>query len=301
MEREFWLILMSALHELSRSRKDCSHHTHSTSLVVRIYLWAVLHDRPTSWACRKQARDQRTRPKTLPSQSTMSRRLRTPAFDECMNALTRRLRGRVDTSKIVVHRVEGKPLPIAKHSRDREAGTGYGAGKLQHGYKLHLVDAGNALPEAWIVTAMNLHESKVALQLIPQLDGTGYFLGDANYDDNRLYEARAEQGLRFVAPRRRPFTGLGKTPKPFHPDRLQAIGTLETARVAAGPGKDTFGHERLRQRRRIETTLGRWSSHALGFKGLPAWVRGLRRLSQWVHAKFLIIAAATTQKQQPDP
>ena len=300
MEHEAWSILMVALRDLGRSRQDSSHHTHSTILVVRVYLWAVLHDRPTSWACRREAWDERTRPKVLPSQSAMSRRLRTDAFAECLNALTRRLRGRCDASKLVVHRIDGKPLPVAKHTRDSQATTGYGAGQLQKGYKLHLADAGSALPEGWIVTPMHLHESKIALELIPDLRGAGYVVGDANYDDNRLYEACAERDLRFLAPRRRPFTGLGKKPKPFHADRLQAIGTFECARLAAGVGNDTFGHGLLRQRRRIETTLGRWTTHALGFKGLPAWVRGLRRVRQWVHAKFLIIAAVTKAKQPAD-
>ena len=300
MEREVWSVLSSALRDLGRSRRDSSHHTYPTVLVVRVYLWAVLHDRPTSWACNKRAWDDRTRPKVLPCQSTMSRRLRTTAFDACLDALTRRLRGRLDLSKIVVHRVDGKPLPVAKHTRDGQATSGYGAGKLQHGYKLHLADAGGALPQAWAVTPMHHPESKAALELIPQLHGTGYVVGDANYDDNRLYEACAQRGLRFVAPRRRPFTGLGKTRRPFHADRLRAIATLESARVAAGVRKDTFGHGLLRQRRRIETTLGRWTTHALGFKGLPAWVRGLRRVRQWVHAKFLIMAAVTAQQQRAD-
>lgn len=80
MEHEAWSILRVALRDASRSRSDSNHHTYCTALIVRVYLWAALHDRPVSWACRPSAWDDRTRPKALPNQSTMSRRLRTDAL-----------------------------------------------------------------------------------------------------------------------------------------------------------------------------------------------------------------------------
>lgn len=299
MEHEAWSILMAAIHDTQRHRRDSNHHTFSTALVVRVYLWAVLHDRPTSWACDRRVWTDRTRPACLPSQSTMSRRLRTPAVDAFLDALTKRLRGKLDLSRLVCHRIDGKPMAVARHTRDKQAKRGYGAGQFQWGYKLHLVDSGRAMPEAWAVTPMNTSESRVARQLVPELRGQGYVLADANYDDDRLYALCAGKGLRFLAPRRRPGTGLGHT-KRFHYDRLAAIGTLESARLAAGAGAMTFGRSMMRLRRKIETTLGRWTTHALGFKGLPAWVRGLHRVKQWVHAKLLINAAYQHALKQAD-
>ncbi|MEO0474746.1 MAG: transposase [Planctomycetota bacterium] len=295
MEREVWSILMTALRDASRARRDPNHHTHSTAMVVRVYLWAVLHDRPVSWACQRSAWDDRTRPDRLPSQPTMSRRLRTLAVASVLDALTRRLRGKLDLERLVVHRIDGKPMGVARHTRDPQAARGYGAGQFQWGYKLHLVDGGRAMPEAWAVTPMNASESRVARQLVPRLRGQGYVLGDANYDDQELYALCQGKGLRFLAPRRRPRTGLNKAGA-CHPERLRAIGTLESAGVGGG----SFGRTMMRIRRQIETTLGRWTTHALGFKGLPAWARGLRRVRQWVHAKLLINAAYQHATERAD-
>jgi len=44
--------------------------------VVLIYLWAVLHDRPTCWACNKNNWPIYYRKRLLPDPSTMCRRLR---------------------------------------------------------------------------------------------------------------------------------------------------------------------------------------------------------------------------------
>lgn len=299
MEREVWSILMVALRDASRARHDSNHHTHSTALVVRVYLWAALHDRPVSWACRCSAWGDRTRPDQLPSQPTMSRRLRTPAVASMLDALTKRLRGKLDLSRLVCHRIDGKPMGVARHTRDQQAARGYGAGQFQWGYKLHLVDGGRAMPEAWAVTPMNTSESRVARRLVPQLCGQGYVLGDANYDDQTLYALCQSKGLRFLAPRRRPMTGLNKA-KACHGERLRAIGTLESASLAAGIDGGSFGQTMMRVRRQVETTLGRWTTHALGFKGLPAWTRGLHRVRQWVHAKLLINAAYQHAMERKD-
>lgn len=289
MEHEAWSILMAAIQDTKRHRRDSNHHTFSTALIVRVYLWAVLHDRPTTWACQHAAWTDHIRPKRLPHQSTMSRRLRTDEVAAFIEALSKRLQGKLDLNRLVCHRIDGKPMAVARHTRDQQAARGYGAGQFQWGYKLHLIDGGRAMPEAWAVTPMNTSESKTARTLVPQLQGQGYLLGDANYDDDRLYALCADKGLRFIAPRRRPGTGLAKG-KTFHPDRLRAIGTLESSGLTAGR-RMTFGKTMMVIRRRVETTLGRWTSHALGFKGLPAWTRGLHRVKQWVHAKLLINAA----------
>ncbi|MEM6260815.1 MAG: hypothetical protein AAGC72_17550 [Planctomycetota bacterium] len=63
MEREQWAELMRALNDVARGRTDHAYHRHSSVLIVRVDLWALLHDRPVSWACRRSAWDDRTRPK----------------------------------------------------------------------------------------------------------------------------------------------------------------------------------------------------------------------------------------------
>ena len=144
MEHELWDRLMRAIQDVSRSRRDSAYHTHATALIVRTYLWAVLHHRPTSWACDRRHWDDRRRPATLPSQSTMSRRLRTDAVRSFMDAMGRRLRG--DRAWTLLKLIDGKPLTVAKHSADPDARWGWGAGTRARGYKLHAVWGLGVLP-----------------------------------------------------------------------------------------------------------------------------------------------------------
>ena len=76
MERELW----SVLYQLAKAWDRPSWWTaevYQDYEIVAVYCWAVLHERPTSWAC-----DPRNWPEglwpagRLPSQSTMSQRLR---------------------------------------------------------------------------------------------------------------------------------------------------------------------------------------------------------------------------------
>ena len=288
MERELWAWLMIAIQDVSRRRWDTAYHTHTTATIVRVYLWAVLHDRPTVWACDRRHWDAHCRPATLPSQSTMSRRLRQPEVQAFLDAVGRRLVGQLTPAFCLLKLIDGKPLPVAAHSKDRDATWGRGAGQNARGYKLHLICSGQPMPNLFEVTPLNVSEQSVARRMIPQLtsdeDG-GYLVGDAGYDDNALYELAARANHRFVAPRRRPGTGLGK--KAFHPDRLRAIETLEVAPLAGGG----FGAGLMRLRTQIERTLGHLAGFFAGLHHLPPWVRGLLRVRTYVHAKLLINAA----------
>src|SRR5689334_17575839 len=75
MERELWSELNAAVAEVDASWREPRRYVHPTAAVVRVHLWAALHDRPVSWAC--QAKHWLPlRPSALPDQSTMSRRTR---------------------------------------------------------------------------------------------------------------------------------------------------------------------------------------------------------------------------------
>lgn len=285
MERELWAWLMKALRDVGRSRRDTAYHTHATRLIVRTYLWATLHDRPVVWACDRRHWDRRTRPARLPSQSTMSRRLRTDAVREFLEALGRRLSGQLAPTLWLLKLIDGKPLTVPAHSKDRDATWGRGAGQKARGYKLHLIYSGKPMPERFAVHPLNVAESRVARQLIPDLTGTGYLVADAGYDDARLYELAAGCEHRFLAPRRKPNTGLAHKTHP--PDRLRAIDTLELApRVG-----HRFGEHLQKLRGRIETAFGNLAAFAAGLHHLPPWVRRLHRVRLYVHAKLLINAA----------
>lgn len=285
MEREQWAELMKALRDLARSFTDNAYHTHSTVLIVRVYLWAVLHDRPTSWACDPRNWDHATRPKTLPSQSTMSRRLRGQAVQDLLGRMGRRLNGRTRPDAASSSRIiDGKPLVIAPHSADPDARFGPAYGRTAKGYKLHAIWADAAMPECWDVRPMNHDEKTVAHQLIPGLTGRADLLGDTFYHANKLFKTADDHGQRLLAPRIYPGTAI-RQPRRFHPARLACVALLED------PGQRARARAVFVRRRTIETRFAHLTSFGGGLTGLPPWVRRLHRVRLYVHAKLLINAA----------
>jgi hypothetical protein len=71
MERELWRILYRVAQELDNPWGDWRY---CTADVLAVYFWAVVHDRPTSWAAEPAPWPDDLRPAVLPSQSTLSRR-----------------------------------------------------------------------------------------------------------------------------------------------------------------------------------------------------------------------------------
>ena len=278
MERELWKIISRQITAVDRHFTK-GQYTHSIGRVVRVYLWAVLHDRPVYWACRRENWPGVRPPNVLPDQSRMSRRLRQKDTHAFLDELTQRLFERPECD--LVKMLDGKPLTVARHSQDADATYGYGAGGMCRGYKLHAIYGKSSTPLAWKVHPINIAESMVARDLIKELTDEGYLLADKNYDRNPLYDLAHTHGHQFVAPRHKPKTGLGH--RHHSPQRVRAIALLE------GPG--TFGRKLFVKRRGIESRFGHLSSFGGGLTCLPAWVRSLPRVRLFVHAKLLIRAA----------
>lgn len=281
MERELWSWMTAAARDVDRSTHDTHYHTHSTALIVKVYLWAVLHDRPTAWATDPRAWDPRTRPKVLPSQSTMSRRLRSHAVTAFLERLCRRLAGGPRPGWDLLKIIDGKPLALPPQTTDRDAKPGYALGSPAKGYKIHLVYQGDAMPRRFEVTPLATEEKDVARRLIPTLPGEGYLLADTNYDANDLYDLAHRHSHRLLAPRQHPRTGLGH--RRHSPHRRACIATLE----AGG----RFGPDLMKLRNEIETAFGHLTSFYAGLTHLPPWVRRSHRVQRYVHAKLIVNAA----------
>ena len=280
MERELWKRIMNGIHSAARSRKAGARFTYDTAGIVRVYLWAVLHDRPVLWACQSPNWPRECRPTKLPSQSTMSRRLRTQSVKDFLNAVTEAVGG--PRRQGLLYLLDGKPLVVSRHSQDKDARFGRGAGGQDRGYKLHALWGKRAIPEAFSVTPLNVSEPLSATGLVARLENpAGYILADANYDSSDLHEAVARRGCQLLAPRRRPGTGRGHHFQSRY--RLRALDMLE------GPSR--FGRSLFRQRRGIESRFGWLTGFGGGLQGLPSWVRGLRRVTLYVHGKLIINAA----------
>src|SRR5262245_55277649 len=115
MEREHWKQLYALAERLGKTRQDRGRYT--TAFIVAVFLWAVVHDRPVSWACRGENWPEELRPRRLPSQSTMSRRLRCASATELLAAMEAAFQE--PSRENVVEIIDAKPLPEAVTARPR--------------------------------------------------------------------------------------------------------------------------------------------------------------------------------------
>jgi hypothetical protein len=73
MEGQVWRMVDSLLRG---AQPPSGRFRFSDAEILRVVLWAVLHDRPMVWACRREHWPGRWRPACLPHASTISRRWR---------------------------------------------------------------------------------------------------------------------------------------------------------------------------------------------------------------------------------
>lgn len=276
MERELWTVLAVLAERLDGSN---GRGLFRTSDIVAVYFWAVIHDRPIVWSIDPDNWPRILRPSWLPSQSTMSRRLRSAEVPQLMHAMEQQFLSLQVLACRWIQMIDGKPLPVGGNSKDGDARFGQGAGTMQRGYKLHAVWGSGPVPLAWGLAHMGASEKTMARQLIPTLPSGGYLLGDAEYDCTALYDLAGQAGYQLVAEKRwRGRTGLGHRRQ--SPYRLRSIELL----------KHPFGQTLYQTRKAIERCFGNCTSFAGGLSPLPAWVRRFPRVRNWVHAKLLVNA-----------
>jgi hypothetical protein len=282
MELEFWTELSAAISAVQGKIKRRRRDKHSTALIVRVHLWAALHDRPICWACDSRSWTPKTRPEDLPDQSTMSRRLRRNDFEPFLQAMYQRLNGAPRDRLVRI--IDGKPLELSNHSGDPDARWGRGVSRMSLGYKLHMIYSGNPLPDAFAITPLDVCEKQMAARMIKRVKGQGYLLGDSHYDANWLYDLCEQYGHLLIAERAKPGTGIGHRPQADQ--RLRAIELLEPPL-----GINAFGPTLYRQRTGIERGFSNLCCFGGGLAMLPFWVRRIWRVRAWVWAKLLINAA----------
>ena len=274
MERELW----EALCRLSGMFYNrFARATYTDQVIIGVYWWAVVHDRPVNWACQASHWPLELRQK-LPSQPTMSRRLRSGSIEQLLGEVEQTLVGMVVVVGVRVLAIDGKALPVGGPSKDADANWGRGAGGLAKGYKLHAIWGEGPLPIAWALAPLNVSERRMAAKLLEQLPGEGYLLGDKQYDVNYLYEAAHNAGYQLLAPQQRPGTALGH--RRHSPHRIRGLEMLRTS----------FGKALYRRRCRIEHCFAQLTSFTGGLGPLPFWVRRFNRVKLWLHCKLLINA-----------
>jgi len=280
MEGQLWKAILAVLARVDKRRKRTD-EDYSDEEIVKVFYWAVIHDRPISWACQRQNWPLHARRRSLPSDTTMSRRQRTASVIALLDAVEKSVTRPAGPGLFWM--IDGKPLVIGGCSKDRQAGYGKAAGAMAKGYKLHAIVGSDGSLSAWRVAPMNKDERVIGQRLLKTADIQGYVVGDANYDSNYLHEICDARGNRqMLTPRR-----YGPGHKVGH--RAQSEGRLRSIALLENP-QPWFGQQLMRDRAAIERSFSQMVSWGGGLTHLPPWVRTHRRVRRWVQAKLTLTA-----------
>jgi hypothetical protein len=282
MELELWSETSAVISAVAPNWPRHPRDQYSTAVIVRVYHWAALHDRPIRWACKPANWTPATRPPVLPDQSTMSRRTRRPDFERFLQRVGQRMNGRAKPSMVKV--VDGKALELPNHSTDRDATWSRGVSRTSVGYKIHAIVSGNPMPDAFAITTLNICEKQMAARMIKRVAGFGYLLADAHYDASWLFNYCHHHDHQLLCPRAKPGTGEGHHYVSEH--RRRSIAMLEVPLAV-----NRFGQDLYDQRTDIERGFSQMVCFGAGLGQLPTWVRRIWRVRHWTFNKLLINAA----------
>jgi hypothetical protein len=281
MEGELWKVVYRLVVSLGKRPAGCSY---SDTVVALVWLWAVLHDRPLSWALRPPNGPRQFEGLQLPSYKTVRVRLKSRSVLQLLVQVNQALVAASPSAWC--HWIDGRPLAVSWHSRDRDARVGRGAGGLAKGYKLHVICSQYRVIESWGLMPMNVSEVTMAKVMLRSCPGNGYLVGDRLFDSNRLHKRAAEAGYRLVTGKLRPGVGLGHCPH-----RRERIESLQLA-------DRPFGQGLLIWRGEVERLFGTMGNCGEGLGPLPNWVRRLSRVRRWVQGKIIFYHARILLKNK---
>ena len=166
--------------------------------------------------------------------------------------------------------LNGKPMPLNRHTRDKEARKGYGHPAFERGYKIHAwVPSDGAIP---CLAGRPLKEGgpKVARGLVHHVGERSLAAADANDDSAPLYEAVRQNGAQLLTP----LKGMSERPDPW---RRMSYGH----HVVIGWWRrmPPFCQSLLRVRIAVERAFSVLTCLGGGLTTLPPWVRTLHRVT----------------------
>jgi hypothetical protein len=273
--------LLSIAHTPRRKREQFS-----DAWIIMIYLWSVINDRCVSWACDEENWPTSLLDCPLPSDATMSRRLRSVGVLQLLERLLAKLTDALPTP--LVKTIDSKPMLVGAYSKDRDAKRGRLAERqFARGYRLHGLCHGRAV-RSWLIASLNENDSTVGPKLLDKLEGGGgYAVGDNAYDTNDCHGSASATGHQLVAPARRVNRHV-RDAKYNRPERLRALDLLASPMELACRQPNQFGIALYNAREPVESCFGELSMRGLNY--LPAWVRGPRRVALWTAAKLALHA-----------
>jgi len=249
---------------------------YSDVLIVAMYLWSVRHDRPQGWACQRENYNSLFRPRALPSQSRLSRRIRS---ERCQTLLQRVYDCLARTDQPTpTTRIDSRPLVVGACSKDRQARAGRIYGGFARGYRLHQIVAEDERTLCWTVAPMNEPDPPHALEMMQTTALGEIALADGIYDNSELYEAAQRRGSMLVAGIRQDRLKSNPRPTRNSPARIAAVREW----------KQGLAQYVYRDRKLVEVAFAHQSTYAGGLGPLPSWVRSLARVRRWVGAKLIL-------------
>jgi len=279
MERQLWNAIVQIVMEVDKPELSFNFQFCIVQ-VLRVWFWAVIHDRPVSWATCSENWPPDLLHFPIPSDSTMSRRMRSSAVQQTLLVVEERVLSPNNSTQLV-WMIDGKPLPIGGCSKDRQSGYGRAASSMARGYKLHALIGKNGEIAQWRVAPMNKDERTMAKRMVKSSKVVGYIVGDKNYDSNPLHQICDETGrLQLVARRRKgSHRALAKG--------RHAAGRLRSKDMLEDPFPE-FANDLMQQRNSIERFFGNLCNWGGGLACLPSWVRTWKRVHRWVQAKLIL-------------
>ena len=292
MEGELFELLYALIRQEAKHRPKYKQYTDAVILLV--FFWAALHDRPIRWACQPHHWPQSMQWMSLPSEATMSRRLKSLSCCVLLAQLYYRVWAVKRSELCLCWRIDTKPLVVSGFSKDRDAQRGYATGGLARGYKMAAAWGRGLVPDTVILASLKISDQQCGVELIDRLAqnnscATGYLLADATHETNPLHWHAMNHGFQLLAKRKEPGSGLGHGK--YCPARLRCIELLET------DTGNPFGRQLYALRGDIERDLGHLCNFGGGLQSLPSWVRRPRRVARWVIAKLIILALRECQNK----
>jgi hypothetical protein len=297
MDRDVWVRIVAAIDRAVRAAgRPARRPKYADGLVVRMYFWAVGHDRPPSWAAGRGHYGALFRPRKLPSVSQFNRRLAEPRAQ----SILQRVHGALAAGPpSPAHTLDGKPLTVGPCSKDRDAARGKVPGGFAKGYKLHAAVAEDGRIVVWSVMPLNVDEKLVAAELVdrlpPPAGADDLTLADRNYDSADLSTRCAAAGRPLLTALR---AQQRVKPGGHHPVTLRQMGPARRATVAAWDGHPALCRFVLKGRGGIERNFSTLTCAGGGLGPLPAWVRSLARVRRWVGAKIALYHARLQLRQE---
>jgi len=284
MERSQWSVLRQVLRSVTRSMPRLRRARYSDFLIGCLYFWAVLHDRPMTWALDRRHYNRTFRPrKPLPSISQLNRRVAAERFQFILQRVHERLAGDSRFKGLVI---DGQALCVSPVSQDRDARSGHIPGGMGKGYKLHVAVASDGTIPVFSVMPLNTHETRVAAEMLAiglrhDLNGV-LVMADGNYDWHVFHKFVARRGG-FLITRPR---GRAR-----HPVTRRQMGPSRRLLIDLWDRYPRLMRKVYHHRKHVERRFGNLASVPGLLGTLPKFVRGLPRVRRHVGAKICLYHA----------